>query len=297
MGIVLGPDLGISPIILEYTSSATWVKPTSTKFFAAFIGCVGAGGGGGSGQTGASATLRRGGHGAGGGAIVYRWLLPSSIPSTVTITVGSGGNGGPAVSSSNTERQDGTNGGNTSFGSLVVAAGGGFGGTSNGGTVFSQCTPNTAPFANLGGRGGITNSTGVGFSTDRGLFEIENPNSDVRRGAPAGSAGGTYGSNNTAYNSENGGGIYDRGTLINGPTMNNSGTSNVAKYWFFDFNIPLTYGIGTGGAGGAVLTNGGNGGNYGGAGGGGGAATNGSTSGAGGRGGDGLCVVIELYGH
>jgi hypothetical protein len=86
-----------------FTSSGTWTKPGSGTFARVLIW---GGGGGGVG----------GGGGGGGGACVVGIFALSSLPSTVSVTIGAGGAGSGS--------SPGSPGGTSSFGSLLTAYGG-----------------------------------------------------------------------------------------------------------------------------------------------------------------------------
>ena len=90
--------------VQEFAISGTWTKPSGGTI--AFIQCWGGGGGGGCG-------------GGGGGGYNEDWILLSTLGTTETVTVGTGGAGAA---------QDASAGGNTSFGAHVLAYGGGGGG-------------------------------------------------------------------------------------------------------------------------------------------------------------------------
>ena len=109
----------------EFTSSGTWTKPANTKFV--MVEAWGGGGGGASGSTGATSTARLGGGGGGGGAYTTRVFIATSLGATETITIAAGGAGGAAATGSDANGSNGTDGGNSSFGSWLIAYGGGFG--------------------------------------------------------------------------------------------------------------------------------------------------------------------------
>jgi CRISPR/Cas system-associated exonuclease Cas4 (RecB family) len=127
---------GASGDIQTFTSSGTWNKPAAGTI--AMIECWGAGGSG--------AKSNRYACGGGGGGYNIKWVALSSLGSTETVTLGTGG---AAVSSNGS----GSVGGNTTFGSHLTVYGGGGGG---GGNNTSTCT---------GGSGGSSQSAGGSGST------------------------------------------------------------------------------------------------------------------------------------
>jgi hypothetical protein len=304
---------GTNPVIREYTANDTWTKPTASNFWGALVICIGAGGGGGSGRRGPTGVIRSGGGAGGGGAFVQRFMRAATLTSpTYSITIGAGGNGGAAQTTDNTSGNAGTNGGQTSFGSLVIAdkgnagqGGGSSSGTAGAGGQASLCTPARGPYA-IGGTQGGTGSTN-GSTTQAGFEAITNGT-----GGPQGGSGGSgLTSGNTAVNGVAGTGVRNANTLINGGTQGTTagsrdggnGTNNAAVYLLMDINNATTNGVGTcggSGAGGnaAGTVAGGNAGTSGNCvgGSGGGGSTNGANSGAGAAGGNGLCFVIEYYG-
>jgi hypothetical protein len=306
---------GTDPVIREYTANDTWTKPTAANFWGILVLAYGAGGGGASGRRGASSSARYGGGAGGSGTYAYRIIRAATLAqSTYDITVGSGGAGGAGQTVNDTNGNNATAGGSSSFGNvtvgnLVLGAGGGDGkgGTTTNGTAGSaaasiNCVPARGPYSingSSGTNGSITSSAGAAAA---GLS-----------GAAAGAGGGGGGGISTAnfqQNGGNGGGVYDVGVLSSAPlagtftgTRNGANGADIANNILLDINNPTTAAVGTGGGGGAsgnILGTiaGGNGGNggKGAGGGGGGASTNGADSGTGGNGGDGLVFVVEYYG-
>lgn len=293
--VILKQSLQESIVLTEFTSNGTWTKPSGLK--RVLVCCVGAGGGGGSGRRGATSTNRQGGGGGGGGAIVWNNIEASSLPSSVSVTIGAGGTGGTGITVDDTNGNTGTNGGDTSFGGFVLAKGGTGGNpglnstsmSSSLGGAASACIPSYGPFAITG----ATNGTGSTSNSGNAISGLSGSG-----GAPGGSGGsGITNANALSTSAGSGGGVYNLGVFISGASAANSGVNNAGKYLMLSTSIACTNGVGTGGAGGygTVLINGGNGGNAGAGAGGGAGTTNGSTSGAGGTGGDGLCVIMEIY--
>ena len=127
--------------VQTFTSSGTWTKPTSGTY--AVIESWGGGGGGANGHSGSDY-----GGGGGGGAYNSALILLSSLGSTETVTIGAGGLGG-ADGGAN----DGTAGGNTTFGAHLTAYGGGGGGSG---------APAASDRGFGGGGGGLAGAGGSG---------------------------------------------------------------------------------------------------------------------------------------
>lgn len=129
-------DAGGGVDFQEFTSSGTWTKPASANYVKVEVWAAGGGGEGGRTDPG---PLSPGGEGGGGGGYFTRFFNASDLGSTEPVVVGAGGAGGTRVG--NTGKNQGTPGGDSSFGDWITAGGGG-GGASN--------TP-TWPFGNRGG--------------------------------------------------------------------------------------------------------------------------------------------------
>lgn len=124
------------------TASGTYT-PT-TGMVQAEVSCRGSGGGGGAART-TSAPGGAGGAGGGQGSLASSILSAATIGASQTVTIGSAGTGGAAGAN------DGTAGGDVSFGTLVIGKGGGGGGYSD-----------PAVVQGVGGAGGIA-GTGTYF--------------------------------------------------------------------------------------------------------------------------------------
>jgi len=124
-----------------FTNSGTWTKPSWAQRVTVIA--IGGGGGGGGGSISTAANLvKTGGGGGGGGEIIVQQYRAAELPSTVTVTVGTGGPGG----SYNTPTGNrGSHGGRTVFANSSanftgIVARGGFGG--EGGTIGTATSQN-----------------------------------------------------------------------------------------------------------------------------------------------------------
>ena len=148
--------------VVEFTSSGSWTKDAGLQRIR--VQAWGGGGGGGRGDSTNS------GGGGGGAGYSEAWFEAAELNSTETVTIGSGGAGA-------TSQGTGSNGSNTTFGSLLTAyAGSGGQGSSNpsggnggdiqaGGTLFRGTgTTAAGPIGNFwgGGAGGGGTSAGNG---------------------------------------------------------------------------------------------------------------------------------------
>lgn len=294
---------GGGQIVRYYTTDSLWTKPVG--LIGIQVIAIGGGGGGAAGGMCSGACGIWGGRGGGGGAYVKRYLISDSLSSTENITIGISGTGGPSIGFPPASSA-GTNGGDTSFGTLVVAKGGAGGienSTGGAGGSATTGTPQGNIYAIAGqtGSNGTTSAAGTsapstGFSTT---------------GINGGGGGGGCLASTSHFAGGNGGAMRNANYVLNtaatgGAANGGTGANGIDNYSLqldvYRGNNPiLTHGVGTSGAGGggSYLGNGGNGGNgglYGSGGGGGGGAISGvGIRGAGGNGAQGLCIVIEYY--
>lgn len=275
----------------EYLADATWAKPTYANWV--FVEVIGAGGGGGSGRRGTS--THSGGGGGAGAPVLTGWFDAASLPSSVSITVGSAGAGGASVTTNDTGGNGGGVGGNSSFGTLLESLGG------NGGVQGGTGVAGGASGRGWYGLAGTT-AKGTAFEGATGATAAANDYSTIY-----GSAGGGVSSPNSAAGdgmssvfsgAGGGGGAGDSaGTLqtagAGGATKRYTkggggaaGTSHASAPTAGTAGAELCGGGGGGSATSVAAAAGGAGG-LGAGGGGGGASTNGFNSGAGGNGGSG----------
>lgn len=194
-GAVTAASNGSSSLIDRQTfnASGTWTKPSNMGANAmALIECWGAG---------ASGSRNSAAGGGGGGARKKRWIPLSSLGSTETVTIGTGG----ASQSSNA---NGVNGSDTTFGSWVTAYGGVGGSGSNGGPgggLFGKAAAGTATNAT---ESLTDNTTTVYFATAPATLNAPGTNGGDEDHGGAGAMGNSGGTGAAAIGggSVNGGG-------------------------------------------------------------------------------------------
>lgn len=273
-----------------FTSSGTWTKQPWAKRIV--ISMRGAGAGGGSGRRGAAGAARSGGLGGwASGAFVSSDLLPSQLPNSVAITIGAKGTGGAAQTVDNTNGNDGTAGGDTTFGSLYVASGGlkGPGGTAAATAVRA---------ANVFNKGTTPLATSVTVALDVNTAQAAGGSGGSLSSANAellGSWGGTLPAGDPSGLTPAAAGQTSGAAGADGATLSDAFLSTIL---FNGAGTGLFAALGGGGGGGAPNATGAGGpggkaGKYGAGGGGGGASVNGFNSGKGGDGEDGICIVVQ----
>lgn len=196
-------------VVETFTTSGTFTKEDDDYFY--FVELWGGGGGG------RNVTVSNTGQtGGGGGGYAFRFLSPSELSATETVTVGSGGNGGASGGANY-----GDTGGTSSFGSLVSALGGnplgttptfgmgggghvaGTGGFSSGGGGTGG---NAAPTGSGGGGGGGSNAGQGGISSRGGNGGAGNNIASTKAddGTAPGGGGGASGNDGGAGNGARG---------------------------------------------------------------------------------------------
>ena len=279
------------------SGSYTWTKPSGAKWVRVIL--IGGGGGGGSGKCNATTLARAGGGGGAGGTVFLGELDATSLPGTVTGSVGAGGAGGNSQILNGFDGLNGTAGGSTTFNNFQAVGGtNGNGGTVTSGSVGlgrsshaqiltivagsaatgTTTNGNTPTAANTifmptGGGGGGGAAANVTTSTNGGAGGTMQASISVA-GIISSIAGGSGGVGSTS-------------------TQSTAGTSSTQK------GIIAGTGGGGGfyvsGAGNGTLNSGGAGGWPGGGGGGGGAVNDTFTSGKGGAGANGVAIIITYY--
>ncbi|MCC6919414.1 MAG: DUF2793 domain-containing protein [Alphaproteobacteria bacterium] len=270
----------------RFTASGTWTKPAWAK--RVHVVAIAGGAGGGSGALRAAGVACGGGGGGGTGAMTEAVFAASDLGATVAVTIGAGGAGGAAQTTTDGNGNAGTAGGVTSFGSYLKAeidsSNPGAGGTTAGGAAGAHQAVKDYPTGS-GGSGGA-GGTGAGTSAGNGGGRL----------ASGGGGGGGLSAANAEGAGGNGGpaaiGAMTVAAVAGGAAGGGAGSAGTAN--------PQPYPAGSGGGGGGGAghaVNGGAGGAGaapGGGGGGGGASRNGLQSGRGGDGGRGELWAVSF---
>jgi hypothetical protein len=289
--------------VQNYAASSTWTKPANAKFV--FIELLGAGGGGGN----ASGLFSTMGSGGGGGAYVARMVHAGSLPATLTVEIGAGGNaqsngGMTRVYNGATDYLRAYGGGGGAEASSAPGGGGGGGfsaGQNGGGTAAggqgNGTTAGNAALGEYGGKGStltqgdasVFGGAGGGAGNQRagGSSFMGGPGGGGGGGSTtAGAAGGTCGrlitDTGTAGGNIAGGGGSGGATGV-------AGSAGVAQV----FGLAGSGGGGGGGANGGTPGAGGAGG-YGAGGGGAGSPGGVATGASGGAGGNGYARITTF---
>jgi hypothetical protein len=274
---------GASADTQKFLVSGTWTKPAGAK--SVHFALLGGGAGGASGRRGAGSSARAGGGGGGGAGGVALHVLAADLPSTLTVNVGVGGNGGAAKTTDDTSGANGVAGTPSYVVGAVIVAYAPNGAFGVGGGTGSSLGGSGGTSMYSGGGGGSSNSAGAAGD---GTFVYVFSSAGGGAGSPIPTSNavvpGGYGGANFTFNRNTSG-------VTGGATAGAAGTDGPAA-------TGALVGSGGGGGGpgiGVAAGNGGAGGGYGGGGGGGGASVNGLNSGAGGKGGDGVIVITTYF--
>ncbi len=302
-----GGGSGADVQVFTTPGTATWTKPAGKTM--ALVKIWAGGNGGGSGSRLPSTQARSGGAGGTAGGFIQMFVPLSTLASTVTVTVGSGGAGGASVTTDSTNGNQGGIGTPSIFGTFTASQSST---AANGGTSAAVTGPTYSPntfnllgnflpnLSQVGGGGNGSTTTGAAPTNsafDRYMFDLP---------TGGGGGGGNIANNQVSGAGGAGGGRFAAVSGASGfttavaggsgatgvPTLllPTTGTSGVASYFG---------GTGGGGGGYRSAANGGStagaaGAQPGGGGGGGAASDNGTPSGAGGAGGAGMVVVISF---
>lgn len=264
----------------EYTTVGANTFNVPARVTTVQVNIWGAGGGGGSGRRGATATIKAGAGGGGGGAFVTQTFKAINLGTSVTVTIGSGGNFGAAQTADSTNGNVGAVGGNTTFGTFFTAFGGGAGSlggqvTNSGGGGGGWLTaggngagaasalgggpsPSAAAAGNFGGGSGTVGAAGFAAAYGGGaggggnIFAVSVAGGNSLMGGAGGGAGGCIGSNSTATPRAGGDGGSNFGAISGGGGPGGAaGTSGVdGGVGSSSFIGPTSLGPGLGGGGG-----------------------------------------------
>ncbi len=281
-------DKAALPIVTKFTSSNTFTPRPSTRLVCAIVKGGGAPGAAGS-RRASGAANNNAGAGGQGGAVQIGWFTRDQIGASQSVTVAAAQPGPAGQTTNDTAGANGTNGNDSSFGSLLTARGGGAG-NGNGLGNTTHAVPVNPFVGNPTGGGQSTASSAANGGTPVGSF---GGNGGAGGGITSGNATISGGSGTIGYGirqaSTSGAGILDgAGATTDGA---NGGNGSDA--------IDALMAMGGGGGGGKSSTSGpggagGDGGTPGGGGGGGGSSQNGQPSGDGGDGARGEIITIEF---
>jgi hypothetical protein len=151
-----------------FLKSKNWTKPSWAKTIR--VTCIGGGGGGGAAPATETSGIVAGGGGGGGGTITIGEFDADTLPSTISVTIGAGGNGGV---------YDGvilkfaSNGGDTYFGDYLIARGGnhGFNGGVESLRALGGSTIANIEYKNTGAGGGGAGTVEGNISNIPAVFD------------------------------------------------------------------------------------------------------------------------------
>lgn len=226
----------IHPFYFKSLSTVNFVMPSGYLEIESDL--TAGGGGGGSGRRGAAGVIRSGGAPGGAPGRVVRRHRNIAAGTSITLTIGAAGTGGAAQTVDNTTGNNGTSGGNTSFGSLSIAYGGaaGAGGGANSTLAATSGSGSLSSGASVAG-GAITNGgqpnfngsgIGIGGSTDNfstGGAGTNSTASNSGSNSEWGGAGSAYGNGAGTGAQSSGSSLYGvsaaglGGNISSGDTM------------------------------------------------------------------------------
>lgn len=279
---------GVDVQTFKVAGTYTWMKPSNPRSVDVYVFPVGGPGGSGRKQVTAGTAAGGGGGGSPGTPRIMRGFDATLLGATETVTIGAESVGGTAQTANDTNGNNGTVGGTTSFGSWISAPAGnaGSGGTTVGGNAggASAGFEGSLPLS-IAGTGGSTNGTATsGTDTNTNLPTQAGGGGGINASGAAQSGG--RGGNNAFLNGGTAGTAGGTLSGTNGATMS-AGNNAIGG---------TGGGGGAGGTGGAAGGTGGDGGFPSGAGAGGGGSIGGGNSGAAGKGGSALVIVITHCG-
>lgn len=304
--------------VQEFDEDDTWTKPDGAPADAeVIVYLLGGGGGGGSGARHSTSDVNytNGGGGGGGAHRARREFLAGDLTGTVAVTVGPGGAGATAITDDDTNGNDGSPGGPTTFGTYALANGG-LGGPGGKSDIFENFVEEWGLGAGLstnydGGTGGEVGGASAFRATEAGgssggmgyipgaTDDYQNANSSALGGLGGGGGGGIATLANVFNPGGKGGGASD---VLDGEAGLGADGGATAGANGSDGTTPSKPGrlAGQGGGGGASRVSGGPGGaggagGTGSGGGGGGATRNGLASGPGGNGGPGYARIVTRW--
>ena len=143
----IGPDFDNGTTV----GDNTWTRPNENVSVIEVWICGGGGAGGSGHKATAGANYGEGGGGGAGAELIYAVLDGQALSGPQTVTIGSGGTGGAAITGSSSDGNPGSDGDQSTFGALITARGGVGGSAGNSSVQTNQlAAENNAPGGELG---------------------------------------------------------------------------------------------------------------------------------------------------